>query len=310
MKEILFLNPVFKETLWGGNRLKTDYNYNIPSDHTGECWAISAHSEGDCTIEGGSYEGWQLSELWDKHREVFGNSKAEKFPLLVKLIDAREDLSIQVHPDDAYANAHEHGASGKTECWYILDCPKDATIVVGHKAKDKEELRKMVDNGCFQELISTRAIKKGDFLQITPGTLHAIKAGTLLLETQQSSDVTYRVYDYNRLHNGKPRELHLQKSMDVIACPYKEAKEERKTTGDSNCTIEELVSCQFYTVRKIVVHGTTSMLQNEGFLLCSIIHGKGTLDQYEVKKGDHFIIPSDYGEFVLEGDMEMIVSNT
>lgn len=310
MKEILFLNPVFKETLWGGNRLKTEYHYNIPSEHTGECWAISAHPEGDCTIANGTFKGWQLSELWDSHREIFGDSKADKFPLLVKIIDAKEDLSIQVHPDDAYAKAHEQGASGKTECWYILDCKEDATIVVGHHAKDKAALRKMVEEGNFQELIATRKINKGDFLQITPGTLHAIKAGTLLLETQQNSDVTYRVYDYDRLYNGKPRELHLQKSMDVIVCPYKEPKEERNTTGDRNLTIEELVSCQFYTVRKVTVQGTSSMMQKEGFLLCSVIHGSGTLNQYTIKKGDHFIIPSDYGELVLKGNMEMIISNT
>ena len=121
MREIIRLTPVFKEMVWGGNKLREHFGYPIPGDDTGEAWVVSAHQEGDCLIAEGTFAGKTLSWLWDNHRELFGNAKGKEFPLLVKFIDAREDLSIQVHPDDAYAQVHENGARGKTECWYILD---------------------------------------------------------------------------------------------------------------------------------------------------------------------------------------------
>ena len=122
MKEILFLSPVFKETIWGGDRFRTEWMYDIPSSHTGECWAISAHPNGDCLIKNGHFSGQSLSWLWEHHRELFHNLPGPVFPLLVKIIDAKEDLSIQVHPDNSYASVHENGALGKSECWYVLSC--------------------------------------------------------------------------------------------------------------------------------------------------------------------------------------------
>ena len=239
-KEILFLNPTFVEMIWGGNRLATEYHYNIPSDKTGECWAVSAHPKGDCTIANGMYKGKKLSSLWENHRELFGNIQGDRFPLLVKIIDAKDDLSIQVHPDDAYAKKNENGSLGKTECWYILDCNENADLIIGHNAKDKEELQQMIHNREWNRLIRKVPIKKGDFFQIEPGTVHAITAGTLILETQQNSDVTYRLYDYDRLSNGVPRELHIEKSIDVIKAPFKEKNLERKITKEKNFTKEEL----------------------------------------------------------------------
>ncbi|MDE7297629.1 MAG: mannose-6-phosphate isomerase, partial [Lachnospiraceae bacterium] len=134
MREVIFLEPVFKEMIWGGTRLREDFQYEIPGDHTGECWAVSAHPNGDCTVKSGRFQGESLSRLWKEHRELFGGEEGEVFPLLVKIIDAKADLSIQVHPDDAYAKEHENGSLGKTECWYILDCDPDAKIVIGHHA--------------------------------------------------------------------------------------------------------------------------------------------------------------------------------
>ena len=196
----IFLKPVFKEMIWGGNRLATEFGYDIPGDDTGECWGISAHPNGDCTVMNGEYAGMKLSKLWNEHPELFGKEKAEGvFPLLTKIIDAKADLSIQVHPSDDYAKVHENGSLGKTECWYILDCPEGATLVVGHNAKDKEECAKMIHEGRWSEFIREVPIRKGDFVSIVPGTVHAIKAGVMLLETQQNSDITYRVYDYDRL---------------------------------------------------------------------------------------------------------------
>ena len=183
----LFLKPVFKEMIWGGTALREEFNYDIPNDKTGECWAISAHKNGDCTVEtreDSEYSGKTLSELWSNNKELWGRAgEAEVFPLLTKLISAETDLSIQVHPDDEYAKAHENGSLGKTECWYIVDAKEDATIVIGHNAKDKAELHKYIENKDFLGLIREIPVKKGAFFFIEPGTVHAIKGGTIILET-------------------------------------------------------------------------------------------------------------------------------
>lgn len=286
--------------------MRKEYGYAIPGEDTGECWAISAHANGDCTIQGGKYHGIALSELWKNHRELFGNSKEERFPLLVKIIDAKTDLSIQVHPDDAYAKENENGASGKTECWYILDCDEEAQIVIGHNAKDKQELRQMIEEKRWGDLIKVRPVKKGDFFQIEPGTVHAIKAGTLILETQQSSDVTYRLYDYGRLQNGKPRELHIEKSIDVIRCPHVEQSNHTSLRENENASIETLVSCRFYEVEKITVNGKADFHTDGTYRLFSVIEGNGRVDGYELKKGTHFIVPSNYETYHLEGNMTLI----
>ena len=309
MKEILFLEPVFKEVIWGGDKLATSYGYKIPSDTTGECWAVSAHKNGDCKLINGEFKGESLSWLWDNHREIFGNAKGDVFPLLIKIIDAKKDLSIQVHPDDEYAKKNENGALGKTECWYILDCEEGATIVVGHNAKSKEELKQMIKEKRWNELIKVRPIKKGDFFQITPGTVHAIKGGTVILETQQNSDITYRLYDYDRLSNGKPRELHLEKSIDVIKCPYVEESQDFKIIKENNYDEKELVKCEFYEVKKLDIHGEKSFVQSKPFEIVSVIEGNGFINEIEIKKGDHFIIPFEYGKYKLKGDMELIISN-
>lgn len=309
MTEIMFLNPVLKEMIWGGNRLHTEFGYEIPSDHTGECWAISAHPNGDCTIKNGKYQGKHLSELWSNHRELFGNVEGEIFPLLIKIIDAKQDLSIQVHPDDEYAQTHEHGSLGKTECWYILDCDEDASIIVGHNAKSKDELKQMIYEHKWKDLIHAQPIKKSDFFQISPGTVHAIKAGTLILETQQSSDITYRLYDYDRLQNGKPRELHIDKSIDVITCPYIDEMAATKVVDHDAFKITELVKCDFYSVQKLHIFGETTFHLEKPFLLVSVIEGNGQIDEYTIAKGDHFIIPSSYDTYTFQGNMQVIVSS-
>lgn len=309
MKEILFVEPIFKEMIWGGDRLQTEFGYKIPSNQTGECWAISGHPNGDCCILYGEYAGKKLSALWHEHPELFGNVQTEVFPLLIKIIDAKMDLSIQVHPDDAYASQFENGSLGKTECWYILDCDPEASIIVGHNAKNKEELRQMIAEERWEDLIHSRKIRKGDFFQIVPGTVHAIKAGTLILETQQSSDITYRLYDYKRLQNGKPRELHTKQSIDVIECPYIDEIAATKVMDYSNYTVEELISCEYYTVRKVNVFGESTFHLEQPFSLVSVIEGSGAIDQYTISKGDHFIIPSGYKEYTFSGKLQLIISS-
>ncbi len=309
MEEIILLEPVFKSMIWGGTKLQSEFGYDIPSEHTGECWAISAHKNGDCRIRSGNYEGRTLSWLWDNHRELFGNAEGGVFPLLIKIIDAKTDLSIQVHPDDAYAKVNENGALGKTECWYILDCDADGQIVIGHNAGDKEELKDMIHGNRWKELIRLNPVGKGDFFQIEPGTVHAIKAGTLILETQQNSDITYRLYDYDRLENGRPRELHIDKSIDVITCPHTAAEVGGQTVKSDQYDAEELIRCDYYSVSKLAIHGEQEFNQEYKFLNMSVIEGSGTIDGQSIKKGDHFILPSGYGTFRLSGNMVLITSH-
>lgn len=310
MKPIIFLNPVFKQMLWGGSRLRSRFGYDIPGDDTGECWAVSAHPNGDCTVRNGVYEGMTLSQLWEKHPELFGNPKTDRFPLLVKIIDAKDDLSIQVHPDDAYAGEHENGSLGKTECWYILDCPEGATLVAGHNAGTREELADMIHQGRWSELIREIPVKKGDFIQINPGTVHAIKGGMMILETQQNSDITYRVYDYDRLTGGRPRQLHVEQSIDVITVPALPAKDSVKPAAHfSENTMNELISCDYYRVWKLEVNGAFSFEQKYPFLIMSVIDGEGKINGKHIKKGDHFILPCGFEGARLEGRMELIASS-
>ncbi len=306
---LLFLEPVFKQMIWGGSRLAKDYGYTIPGDDTGECWGISAHKKGVCTVKNGPFAGEKLTDLWENHPELFGDIGGDRFPLLVKIIDANTDLSIQVHPDDAYAKAHESGDTGKTECWYILDCVKDATLIVGHNATTREELCAMIEEGKWSQLLREIPIKKGDFIQINPGMVHAIKGGMLILETQQNSDLTYRVYDYDRITNGQKRELHLQESMEVITVPSENLADSLFSTLDMEVNkMNVLQKCDKYVVFKLCVSGETTVQQEYPFLLMSVVEGEGTLNGQNIKKGDHFIVPCGYGEMKLKGNMEIIAS--
>lgn len=311
MKELLFMKPVFKEAIWGGDRLEKVYGYSIPSDHTGECWAISAHKNGDCQIASGTFQGKYLSELWKEHKELFGEMASQgEFPLLIKIIDAKNDLSIQVHPDNAYAKEHENGSLGKTECWYVLDCDENATIVIGHHAKNQEEVKKMIEEKRWKDFIREIPIKKGDFFQIDPGCVHAIKGGTLILETQQSSDITYRVYDYDRLSDGKPRQLHIKQSIDVIRAPYEEntAAKPEVVINEPYGTKTHLVTCPYYTCDKVDVKEWWAEDFGNQFANVSIIEGKGTVNGIPVEKGQHFIVPADFGCCSFEGEMSFICS--
>ena len=306
-QEPVFLEPVLKETIWGGKRL-AEYGYALPSGTVGEAWAISAHPHGDCKIADGIWKGRTLGWLWDNHREFFGGLRGDRFPLLVKIIDAQEDLSIQVHPDDAYAAEHENGSLGKTECWYILDCRPGTEIVIGHHAATREELCRMMDEGRWEELIRRVPVHPGDFFQIDPGCVHAIKGGTLILETQQSSDITYRVYDYGRLQNGKPRELHLRQSKEVIEVPFVpvSAKPETRKVGDGVCT--QLISCPYYTVEHIRLSGAMELDFDQPFVNVSILEGAGRLGDIPLKKGDHLLLPSNYGTACWSGELEFMLS--
>ena len=393
-KTLLFMKPFLKEALWGGTALRDRFGYDIPSEHTGEAWVISGHPAGPSVVADGEYAGMTLAELWREHGELFGRDKAaaqweqeelsgqaasklrcesgelsgqdtanrndDTFPLLVKLIDARDDLSIQVHPDDDYAREHENGSRGKTECWYVVDCWEDADIIIGHHAQSKEELKRMIAEKRWSDLLCVRPVKKGDFFYIPSGTVHAIRKGTILLEVQQSCDLTYRLYDYDRLQNGKPRELHLKKAEDVITCPQSLAKTEQSPVHIPGGERQILVDSGKFTVEKWTIRTGSGVnagenaeaayggkpakavetvyaanraeaaeavdavdaseavyevriadekwKNNDSFLLCDIIEGTGQICGRGVKAGDHFIVPSGFGDLAVRGEMTMIVS--
>ncbi len=303
-RELIFLEPVFKRTIWGGDRLRKDYGFPA-EDSVGECWLISAHPNGDCVVSSGEWAGLRLSELWRSHGELFGGGEGD-FPLLIKMIDAKLDLSVQVHPSDGYALTHEN-SRGKTECWYVLEAKEGAELVLGHNAKTPEELRSMVQEGRWSELLRRTPVKKGDFFQLEPGTVHALCGGVMVLETQQSSDVTYRLYDYDRLENGKPRQLHLEKGLEAISCPHADAETEREEENGKNYRRERLVTCEFYTVEKIEITGPASLSWPD-FVGVAVIDGVGTVAGRPVKKGSAFIVPSNFGAVDFDGGLTLVAA--
>ncbi|SFS78066.1 mannose-6-phosphate isomerase, class I [Marininema halotolerans] len=313
MTQPLFLKPVFKDRIWGGTALKR-FGYDIPSDHTGECWAISAHPNGSSIVRNGPHEGTSLDQLWVQHPELFGHFPGETFPLLTKILDANTDLSVQVHPNDDYANQYEDGERGKTECWYIIDCAPGAELILGHHATSREELRHNMLNGEWESLLQRVPIQPGDFFYVPSGTLHALGSGTLVLETQQSSDTTYRVYDYDRVDaTGNKRELHIEKALDVTTVPHRNNPLKPQLQRVDGGERRTFVSSPYFTVQGWNLDGRMTLHQEQPFLLASVIAGYGEIETssgvFSFKKGDHLILPHDLGTFFLTGKAEWIVSH-
>jgi mannose-6-phosphate isomerase len=307
MGHILWFKPVFKEMIWGGHKLRDVYGYDIPSDHTGECWALSAHKNGDCEVITGEFKGMKLSELWATHRALFGNVEGDEFPLLVKIIDACNDLSVQVHPDDAYAKEHENSL-GKTECWYVLGKDEGTKMVMGHHAKTKEEFVTAIENDDYEHLLHSFLIKEGDFFYIPAGTLHAICQGSLIYEAQQSSDITYRVYDYHRKDDqGNERELHVKQSIDVTTVPYVPYTIDiQEVTTLANGTRTTMLSSSVFSVYKYEITGQNTVVNNKPFQMLSVIEGTGEIEGKKVKAGDHCIVCADQSEIMFDGYMTMM----
>lgn len=280
---------------------------------TGELWAISAHPNGQSIVKNGKYKGATLGELWEYHREIFGGISGEKFPLLIKIIDANKDLSVQVHPGDEYAQKHENGELGKTECWYILDCDEDTSMVYGVNSKDKQELNDLIDEGKWEELLKVIPIKKGDFFYVPSGTVHALKGGSLVLEIQQNSDTTYRLYDYDRRdEKGNLRELHIQKSKDVIELQFPKQQPKPIVDHIDGMTKIKFIESPYFTVEKFHIASHVSLENRHPFMLMSVVDGEGALivekDIYPIKKGDHLMLSSEVSKYELEGKLEIIVS--
>ncbi|TMN21747.1 mannose-6-phosphate isomerase, class I [Lentibacillus cibarius] len=314
--EPIFLQPVFQERIWGGQKLQADFNYAIPSDHTGEAWGISAHPNGPNLIENGPLKGKTLRQAWNEYGELF-NRKAdnnEDYPLLVKILDAKTDLSVQVHPDDSYAREVENQPYGKTECWYVLSAEPDAELVLGHHAKTREELDQLLAAGEWDKLLKRVKVKAGDFVHVPSGTIHAIGSGIVILETQQSSDITYRVYDYDRTDaEGNKRELHLDKAADVTTIldqPAVANQFDLVTEGD--LTIKRLVEDPYFTVEHWELGGTVKRELTSDFLQVSVVEGNGKIvvgdAAFDLEKGTNFIVPNTVKGYKLTGEASFIVS--
>ncbi len=307
MSELLILKPIFKERIWGGTKLKEVFGYAIPTNTTGECWAISAHPEGESTIMNGEYLGQTLSQVYQDHPELFNYCKSKTFPLLTKIIDADADLSIQVHPDDAYASKHTKD-HGKSECWYVLDAKEDASMIFGHKAQTKEEFMQLVKEGNWNDLLIRKPVKNGDFIYVPAGTIHALCQGTMVLETQQSSDTTYRLYDYDRVDSmGQKRQLHVKESIEVATIPHLELPLLMMLTHDGQNINTRFIQNQHFTVEKWDIHDYVQF-PNDKFFLVSVIEGDGMINLTKVSKGMHLIITSEAKEVKLEGKFSLIVS--
>lgn len=312
MAEPFFLESCMHDKIWGGTKLRDIFNYAIPTETTGEYWAISAHPNGVSTISNGQFAGQKLDQVYAENPAYFGNPKEKVFPLLTKILDANDWLSVQVHPDDAYGMEHE-GELGKTECWYIISAEPGSEIVYGHNAQSKEELKTLIEAGDWDNLLTKVPVEAGDFFFVPSGTMHAIGKGIMILETQQSSDTTYRVYDFDRKDaDGNLRDLHLKQSIDVLNLGEPENSTTATIVVDhlvSTC----LVSNPFFTVYKWVTDGLVEMKQTAPYLLVSVLEGQGRLavgsEAYDVKKGMHFILPNDVKAWTFEGQLEMIVSH-
>lgn len=294
MKKIIFLEPIIEYKIWGGTNL-SKYGYNIEKNNAGEAWLIACFKNKSNKIL--NLENQNLYNFYQTNKYFFNFYEGE-YPLLTKIIDAKDDLSIQVHPDDEYAK-QKHNSFGKTECWYILDCNKDSTIVYGHNAKNKNELINLINNKEWNKLLKETKIQKDNFYYIPSGTVHAIKKNTLIFELQQSSDITYRLYDYDRLENGKPRNLHIEDSINVITF---------KNSSTPNKHDNFLVDNNFFKLIKIYHNGTKDYeFPEANWLQCTVTEGKGLIDNYYINKGSSFLIQKNH-KFTLKGELVLLIS--
>lgn len=308
------LNPVFKEIIWGGNRLKTEYNKKSDLNNIAESWELTVRPDGMNTIVGGEFDGCTMAEYIEKMGDaVVSKEKQDFFPLLIKFIDACDNLSVQVHPDDEYGLKNANSL-GKTEMWYIIDAKPGAQLVYGLKQGVTNEMfAKAIEDGKVEEMLNYVPVKKGDVFFIPSGLVHAIGAGILLAEIQQNSNITYRVYDYNRVGNdGKPRELHVKDALNVIVNRTEEEIDKiRYSRGKSISS--NLANCDYFNVCMYDVKSAMFFnVDQKSFnsLLC--LDGEGTLfcdnKTYTLNKGDSYFIPAGTGGYVVNGNVQVVVS--
>lgn len=313
---VLKLTPAFKDYLWGGTRLRDDFQKDCDFDKIAESWELSCHKDGPSTISNGEFKGLTLSEYIEKAgKSVLGTDceKFDNFPILIKLIDAKDNLSVQVHPDNEYALRVE-GEYGKTEMWYIVDCDEGATLLYGFKDTiSKNEFAQRIADNTLLEVTNAVPVKKGDVFFIQAGTLHAIGKGILIAEIQQNSNTTYRIYDYGRVgKDGNPRELHVEKAKDVTdLCPAK-AYPETPVEQKDGYTSKLLSSCDYFTTYAIDVESKAVLEADEkSFVSLLILEGEGKVigdDTVEFRKGDSIFIPAGTGKFAVDGKCKAILT--
>ena len=313
------LQASLKDYLWGGTRLKEEYGKETNLDKVAESWELSCHEAGQSIIVNGEAAGQTLSDwLTGQDRSVLGKNaeRFEKFPLLIKLIDAKGDLSVQVHPDNEYALRVE-GEPGKTEMWYIVDCEPGASLLYGFKEQiSREEFERRIADNSLLDVCNRVPVHKGDVFFIDSGTLHAIGAGILLCEIQQSSNTTYRIYDYGRMGtDGQPRELHVAKALDVtkLERPVRDTKPQAKLDIFACAEVELLASCEYFTTYHINLNGMCHLKAGENSFQCiTVLAGRMELatagGRVSIKKGESVFLPAGLGRYQLIGHGECILS--
>jgi mannose-6-phosphate isomerase len=310
----LQFQPILKERIWGGTKLKTYLNKPIISEITGESWEISTVENDVSVIANGNFAGKSLNELINEFPEEVLGTKVFKqfgkqFPLLFKYLDAREDLSIQVHPNDELA-AKRHNSFGKTEMWYVMQADDEARLIVGFKEKSSpEEYIQNLENKTLLSILDTKNVQKGDVFFLETGTVHAIGAGTVIAEIQQTSDITYRLYDFDRVDaNGNSRELHVDLALDAINYELVQAqKNYSKVQNNSNV----MVDCQYFTTNFIPLNGNLNNAKSKNsFTVYMCVEGEFELnyndEKYCYKKGDTVLIPAFLTDFQLNGEASLL----
>lgn len=314
--EMVKLSPFVADNIWGGTRLITEYGIKTDKDPAAEAWVLSCHPAGPSTVLNGEFEGKTLQEVYLADKSICGTKgeKYEFFPLLIKFIDAKRDLSIQVHPDDEYAMRVE-GEYGKTEAWYILDCEPDAELILGfNRNVTVEEFKKAAQSDEMMSICNRVKVKKGDVFFIESGTMHAICKGILLAEVQQNSNTTYRIYDYGRLgKDGKPRALHVDKAADVtnLCPPTIPDSSSRELERFDNATRSKLTSCDLFTMYELSVDGEySSVCDGQSFVSLLCLEGSATIEcngeALSAKKGESIFIPAGKGKFTINGNVKIL----
>ena len=308
------LVPEFKEIIWGGNRLKTEYNKKSDLSNIAESWELTVRPDGMNKIDGGELNDCTLEYYIEKMGEgVVADKHLDFFPLLIKFIDAQDNLSVQVHPDDAYGLSHANSL-GKTEMWYIIDATPGAKLVYGLKEGCTNEMFALaVENGTVEDMLNYVDVKKGDVFFIPSGLVHAIGSGILLAEIQQNSNITYRVYDYNRLgKDGKPRELHVNDALNVIVNRSEEEINAIRYSNGKNSE-NELANCEYFNVKKLDVNGNITLnCDKTSFNSILCLDGNASIEykgvSYALSRGDSYFIPAGMGEYSVTGNAQIIVS--
>ncbi len=318
---ILFLKPALvKKDAWGGRRLIDDYGMKTDLPNVGEAWMLSCHEDGESHVIGGEYDGYTLERAlahMDGDPVGLKARDFEDFPLLIKLIDARDDLSVQVHPDDEYAEEHERDKRGKTECWYILDADEGSELIYGFRHDmASDEFRRAIADNTLLEYCNRVKVHPGDTAFIPSGTLHAIGKGILLAEVQQSCNTTYRVYDYDRLVDGEKRELHIDKAVDVTNCTPPEYSLEPEGMPVMHDGYRSLLlrECDYFIMSLVEVEGVyADSADEDSFVSIIVLEGEGEITGsdggiFPVRKGDSIFIPADDGNFYVSGKVKLLVT--